>query len=121
VQDIDRLFIYDPSYPHLGLTGLTAGVTITSPGDQPERSRFRDHLFLRRAKTLVDQAGVTEGRETWMFKDGNVQIGGGSNVGNIDECQQMTANWMQQIRHSLGAFQLARQRLSDNPLNGSLF
>ena len=54
VQDIDRLFIYDPSYPHLGLTGLTAGVTTTSPGDQPERSGFRDHLFLRRAKTLVD-------------------------------------------------------------------
>ena len=94
VQDIDRLFIYDPSYPHLGLTGLTAGVTTTSPGDQPERSGFRDHLFLRRAKTLVDQAGATGGRETWMLKDGNVRIGGGGNVGNIDECQQMTANWM---------------------------
>lgn len=56
-----------------------------------------------------------------MLKDGNIRIGGGSNVSNVDECLQMTANWMQQIRHLLGAFQLARQRLSDYPLNCDLF
>lgn len=121
VQDIDRLFIYDPSYPHLGLVGLTGGLALTAPGDQPERSQFKHHLFLRRVKTLVDQADKERGRETWMLKDGNVRIGGGGNVSNVDECLQMTANWMQQIRHLLGAFQLARQRLSDYPLNGDLF
>lgn len=56
-----------------------------------------------------------------MLKDRNIRIGRDSNVSNVDEYLQIMAKWIQQIRYLLGVFQLARQRLSDYPLNSDLF
>lgn len=88
---------------------------------QGNPSRISEHCMLSTVQRLL--FGQTNGlaaptanaRCRWIRDAGTVRIGGGGNIGGIDECQRMTAIWMLQVAELSRALSRAIADLFHHP------
>lgn len=92
-------YVYDPSYINEAVPQQPASASLATHG----HSRIGSHQMLSVVQRLLWGQGPTGlgqagGRARWLSHQGTrPRIGGGGNIGGIDECQRMTVVWMCQV------------------------
>lgn len=108
-----HVFIYDSSY-----INETAGAgLVTQSLAQTHNSRIAQHSMMSMVQRLLYGSpnglapSTGNARCAWIRNQGVTRIGGGGNIGGIDECQRMTCIWMLQVAELSRALGRAIARL----------
>lgn len=109
------VYVYDSSYPNENIPPGGGPGLVTQSLAQNRFSRIGQHLMLSTVQKLLYGTSGLRTRYDWIRQHGKVWIGGGGNVGGIDECRRMTSVWMAQIATLEAAWSRAAYNLQRDP------